>query len=152
MELSALFEEFGASLGTDRLSFDADGQCALLFDGEHEVTFVHDGDDHSLIMHCEVGKLSAQADDICRELARSSLLGAGTGGAAFSIDDRLDAIVLWKRHDEDFDALPTLVRAVNAFLAQAIYWKDRLTRGDAPEGQAGPSSDVNIMNNFGMFV
>ena len=150
MELTALFEELGTSMGIDRLTFDADGQCSLLFDGEHEVTFLHDQGDHALIMYCEVGKLSAQADDICRDLMQASLLGAETGGAALSLDSRLDTIVLWKRHDENFDALPLLEQALNAFLTQAIHWKTRLAQ--AGTFQEEKPSDTSEINNFGMFV
>ena len=151
MELTALFEELGTSMGIDRLTFDADGQCYLLFDGAHEVTFLHNQEDHALIMYCELGKLSAQADDICRELMQASLLGAETGGAALSVDSRLDVIVLWKRHDESFDSLPFLEQALNAFLTQAIQWKARLGPKNASRSEEKPI-DSNLLNNFDMFV
>lgn len=155
MEFATLLQELGTDIGIANLSLDTDGQCALLFDGEHEVTFTPDREDHSLLMHCEVGRLSAQDSDTCRKLMQASLLGAETGGSALSVHCGLDKIILWKRYDEDFVDLAALEQAINAFLAQVIHWKERLaiqgTSDVTPSGME-TLSQRDVMNNLGMFV
>ena len=155
MEFAILLEELGKAIGITNLSLDTDGQCALLFDGEHEITFTPDKEDHSLLMHCEVGRLSAQNSDTCRRLMQASLLGAETGGSALSVHCGLDKIILWKRYDEDFVDLAALEQAINTFLAQVIHWKERLAIRDT--SAATPSgmdalSQRDVMNNLGMLV
>lgn len=151
MELSTLLEELGTSTGLDGLAFDADGQCSLLFDGEHEVTFVRDPEDRSLILYCELGKLPAQADGLCLRLMQASLLGAETGGAALSVHGAQNTVVLWKRHDENFEDLTALKQALNAFLAQVIHWKERLPEEERQEG-GETSLERPDLNAYGMFV
>ena len=155
MEFATLLQELGTDIGIANLSLDTDGQCALLFDGEYEVTFTPDREDHSLLMHCEVGRLSAQDSDTCRKLMQASLLGAETGGSALSVHCGLDKIILWKRYDEDFVDLAALEQAINAFLAQVIHWKERLaiqgTSDVTPSGME-TLSQRDVMNNLGMFV
>ena len=153
MEFPALLEELGTAMGITDLKLDADGQCALLFDGEYEVTFTPNKDDHALIMHCEVGDLPPQDNDLCHSLMQASLLGAETGGAALSIHNGLGKIILWKRHDDNFTDLAALEKALNVFLEQAIYWKKRLAQDTA--GEKAVKYDTipqDTMNNFGMFV
>ena len=150
MELAALLAELGNALGIDDLGLDADGQCALLFDGEHTITFTPDSEDHSLILHSEVGKLSPQDDALCRTLLEASLLGAQTGGAAFAIHPELDAIILWKRHDAQFADMNSLQQALQAFLAQIIHWKQRLARQE-PAPSSGSTTDAGLPS-FGLMV
>lgn len=152
MEFAALLEQLGAAMGLEDLRPDADGQCALLFDGEHEVTFTPDIQDHSLILHCEVGSASALDRAACLALMQASLLGAETGGAALSVHTGLDKIILWKRYDENFQDLVAVRQAIDSFLPQVMYWKGRLGGQNAvlPEAEAMPSDSALLY--MGMFV
>ncbi len=151
MEFATLLAELGNALGIDTLAPDADGQCALLFDGEHTITFTPDSEDHSLIMHGEVGKLPPHNDALCRTLLEASLLGAQTGGAAFAIHAKLDTIILWKRHDAQFTDVNSLQQALQAFLAQLIHWKHRLARQQEPAAASGSATNIGLPP-FGLMV
>lgn len=152
MKFADLLNDFGRATGLERLALDADGQCALLFDGAHEITFTPDRDDHALIMHCEVGKISEHDTELCRTLLEASLLGSQTGGAAFSVESKLGTIILWKRHDDAFVDVDALTQAVNAFLAQAIHWKQRLALPQGGENAGATEPADSTMPAFGLFV
>ena len=155
MEWNTALESFGSSLGIDALVPDADGSCSLLFDGENEVTFTHDEEDHSLLLYCEIGSAASLSKDACLALLKSSLLGAETGGAALSVHGALDSVVLWKRFDDNALTPETMKIAVNGFLAQVAAWKKRLAELCAAPGvEEAPSesSSLDTMSNFGMFV
>ncbi|MDD2966668.1 MAG: type III secretion system chaperone [Desulfovibrionaceae bacterium] len=153
MNLSLVLEQLGADIGLGALSLDADGQCSLLFDGEHEVTFTPNAEDHSLLLHCEVGTFSKLPSEACPELMQASLLGAETGGAALALHRGLDKIILWKRHDENFADVHALRQALEAFLAQAIHWKTRLAdwKSSTRKNVEAPSQ-AEMLNNFDLFV
>ncbi len=155
MEWTTTLERFGSSIGIDHLVPDVDSSCSLLFDSQYEVTFIHDDEDHSLLMYCEIGSASGLDKEACLTLLKASLLGAETGGAALSIHDRLDEVVLWKRYDEHTLSDETMSLAVNDFLAQVVSWKKRLVELATPHEETTASSDSSntyVMNNFGMFV
>lgn len=153
MEWTTTLERFGTSLGIDHLAPDVHSSCSLLFDGRYEVTFTHDEDDRSLLMYCELGDASRLSRESCLTLLKASLLGAETGGAALSIHDAVDQVVLWKRFDEDTLNADTMRNAVNDFLAQVTVWKQRLQELGSVDTEYGSSgTDMDTMNNFGMFV
>lgn len=155
MEWTMTLERFGSSIGIDHLVPDVDNSCSLLFDSQYEVTFTHDEEDHSLLMYCEIGSASELGKEACLSLLKASLLGAETGGAAFSIHEKLDTVVLWKRYDDTLTDT-AMKEAVDGFLAQVMVWKERLAglakEHGSEETPAESSVDMNTMNNFGMFV
>ena len=152
MEWTMTLERFGSSIGIDHLVPDVDSSCSLLFDSQYEVTFIHDDEDHSLLMYCEIGSASELGKEACLMLLKASLLGAETGGAAFAIHDKLEKVVLWKRYDDTMTD-DDLKEAVNGFLAQVTVWKKKLTElADGIETSEAPADSASTMNNFGMFV
>ena len=135
MQFDDVIHAFGEKTGMGSLAVDADGSVGLLFDGEHEITFTPDKEDHSVLFHAEVASASFLDRDACLKLLKASLLGSQTGGAAFSVQEALGKVVLWKRHDDGFEDCSDFERAVNAFLSQVIFWKDSLKNpGTAGEG------------------
>ena len=126
MQFSDAMHELAENSGIGPLRFDADGSVALLFDGEHEITFTPDAEDRSVLFHAELGPAPLQDGSACLKLLTASLLGAQTGGAALAVHEALGTVVLWKRHDDDFTDCADLERAVNRFLVQVISWKERL--------------------------
>ncbi len=152
MKWTMTLERFGSSIGIDHLAPDVDSSCSLLFDSQHEITFTHDEEDHSLLMYCEIGSASELGKEACLMLLKASLLGAETGGAAFAIHDKLEKVVLWKRYDDTMTD-DDLKEAVNGFLAQVTVWKKKLTElADGIETSEAPADSASTMNNFGMFV
>ncbi|HJD96513.1 type III secretion system chaperone [Mailhella massiliensis] len=154
MEWTTTMERFGASIGIDHLAPDTGNCCSLLFDSQDEITFTHDEEDRSLLLYSEIGSASGLSREACLTLLKASLLGAETGGAALSIHDRLDQVVLWKRYDDNTLTADTMKDAVNSFLAQISFWKKRLAELATEyetENTPGENSAIT-MDNFGMFV
>ncbi len=137
MQFNDVIHAFGEKIGIGSLAFDTDGSVGLLFDGEHEITFTPDAEDRSVLFHAEVGSASFLDRDACQKLLSASLLGAETGGAAFSVHEAQGLIILWKRHDDGFEDVSAFERAVNAFLVQVIFWKDALKNPSTLGGGTG---------------
>lgn len=108
-------------------SFAAGAELSLMFDGQHTVTFLSDASDRSAIFFAEICDVAAVKQDELLELLHVSLLGSQTGGASFAVDRKLGKLILWKRHDDDFQDVAALEWAINAFLAALITWKSRLS-------------------------
>ena len=125
MEFKSVFKEFTAKVGLDA-DFDADGNAALLFDGEHEITFTIDNAAHAVFFHSEITDIALLDLTLCRRLLSASFLGAQTDGAAFAVHDSLGVIVLWKRFSDVFADVHELEKAIDGFLAQTIAWKKHL--------------------------
>ena len=138
MELINAINEWAAAIGMRQVEADETGGFTLLFDGVHEVSFTPDGD--STLFHSEVG----EADRLDREgalsLLEASLLGAGTGGAAFGVHRDLGTVVLWKRFGE-FQSRADLETAIGEFLGQVVVWKGKLSAGghSAADPPSSPS-------------
>ena len=131
MIFTDVISEFADKIGIGPLNFDRDGSVALLFDGEHEINFTPDAEDRSVLFHAEVGDSSRLDRDGCLRLLKASLLGAETGGASFAVHEAPGKVVLWKRYDDAFEDCAALENAVNAFIAQVIFWKEQLSTGAA---------------------
>jgi hypothetical protein len=131
LKFKDLISEFTQKIGIGPTGLDEDGSIALLFDDAFEITFTPDGDDNSVLLHCEMGDAGRLDRDTCLKLFKASLLGAETGGAAFGVHFAQDKIVLWKRHDDDFKDCAELEKAINAFITQIIFWKDQLNTAAA---------------------
>ncbi|MBQ9406683.1 MAG: type III secretion system chaperone [Desulfovibrio sp.] len=140
MQYQDLICAFAEKIGIGSPSFAADGSVAFLFDGEHEVTITPDADDRAILFHAEVGSSANLDKNACRRLLKASLLGAETCGAAFALHEALDTVLLWKRHDDAFAGCADFERAVNAFLAQVIVWKEQFQQQLADLGAAEPAT------------
>ena len=81
MELIHAINEWAAAIGMRQVEADETGGFTLLFDGAHEVSFAPDGD--GTVFHAEVGDAERLDREGALSLLEASLLGAGTGGAAF---------------------------------------------------------------------
>lgn len=147
-----IIREFGEKIGIDALTFDDEGSVTLLFDGEHEITFTPDADDHSVLFHAEMGSASHMDSNSYMKLLTASLLGAETGGAAFAIHEALGNIILWKRHDDVFNDCADFERAVTAFLGQVIAWKDKLNDIDSTNTQTTEAFEPTQLAYQGIMV
>lgn len=93
-------------------------------------------------MFYEMGDADRQEKPDLLRLMEASVLGARTGGASFGIHDRLNKLVLWKRHVDSFEDASDLERKVNNFLAQIIYWREHLTNSQG-------SDETDVSDNGG---
>ena len=138
MELIHAINEWAAAIGMRQVESDETGGFTLLFDGAHEVSFAPDGD--GTVFHAEVGDVERLDREGALSLLEASLLGAGTGGAAFGVHRELGAVVLWKRFGE-FSSRADLETAIGEFLGQVVVRKEKLSVGgpSAPDSPSGSS-------------
>ncbi len=127
MKFLEVMNELTTRMGIGRVSFDETGSMTLLFDGEHEVTFMPEEGGEAIFFQCETGDASRLEGDGCRALLEASF--TQTDGAAFAIHHELDKVVLWKRFGE-FASSAELEKAINDFLGLAVEWKKRLASGE----------------------
>ena len=141
MKLIYAMNELAAAIGMRPVEADETGGFTLLFDDRHEVSFAPDGD--GTVFHAEVGDVEQLDRERALSLLEASLLGAGTGGAAFGLHRAAGEVVLWKRYGA-FSGRADLERAIGEFLGQVLEWKGKLSAGDfdaPPAAEApGPSA------------
>ena len=127
MDLIHAMNELAAGIGMRPVEADETGGFTLLFDGVQEVSFAPDGD--GTVFHAVVGGAERLDREGLLSLLEASLLGAGTGGAAFGLHRAAGEVVLWKRYGE-FSGRADLERAIGEFLGVALEWKGKLSEGD----------------------
>lgn len=138
MKLIYAMNELAAAIGMRPVEADETGGFTLLFDDRHEVSFAPDGD--GTVFHAEVGDVEQLDRERALSLLEASLLGAGTGGAAFGVHREFGTVVLWKRFGE-FSSRADLETAIGEFLGQVVAWKGKLSAGglsamDSPSGSS----------------
>jgi len=126
MKFDLLLEQLGSATGLDGVALDASGNCTLRFDGEHDITFTGDAEDRAILLHSEVGDAAGLSSESYRALLQASLLGAETGGSSLSVYGDPGIVVLWKRYNDAFEDYSSLEQAINRFLGQTIFWKNKL--------------------------
>ena len=126
MEFIAALNEIASRIGLGALEPDESGSVTLLFDGEHEVSFVPDGAEGVVYFQSEIADASSLGDGDCRSLMEASL--SDTDGAAFSIGSETGKLILWKRFGE-FPSCAALETAINEFLGQIACWQEQLEGG-----------------------
>ena len=137
MKFIDLMNELGRNTGIGQVAPDETGSVTLLFDNEHEITFMPEEGGDAVFFQCETGDASRLDSNGCRALLEASF--SQTDGAAFAIHHELDKVVLWKRYGE-FASYAELEKTVNDFLGLAVVWKKRLASNDF---NSQDSSDVS---------
>ncbi|MBQ7650131.1 MAG: type III secretion system chaperone [Victivallales bacterium] len=137
MRIIELLNELAFSIGIGSVTPDETGSVTLLFDNEHEVTFMPD-DGADVFFQCEIGDASMLDADGCRALLEASF--SQTDGAAFAIHPALQKVVLWKRYGE-FASRAEFEKVINDFLGLVVSWKQRLASGDFSAEGASESTE-----------
>ena len=147
MKFTEIMNELAAHSEMGSVSPDDTGSITLLFDNEHEVTFMPEENGDAVYFQCEIGDASQLGQDGCRSLLEASF--SQTDGAAFAIHHELDKVILWKRFGE-FSSRSELENAINDFLGLVVAWKKRLASGDLGSGDTSfdqnPSSLLSTAN------
>ena len=138
MNIFEAMNELTGRAGIGRVDPDENGGATLLFDREHEVSFVPEEGD-GVCFQCEIGDAERLGEGGCRALLEASV--SATDGAAFAIHRALGKVVLWKRFGE-FASGADLEQAINGFLGLVIAWKARLASGDFSVSSVPPELDV----------
>ena len=143
MRFKNAIDELAAAMGLQPVTTDDSGAFSLLFDDRYEVSFSPDDGDCTVVFHADIGDASALGGDEARALLEASLLGAKTGGAAFSIDPAAKRVVIWRRYGEfaDCDDLKT---ALAGFLGQVVFWQERLASGQFAAADAAESPRMQL--------
>lgn len=128
MDLIHAMNELAAGIGMKPVEADETGGFTLLFDGVQEISFAPDG--NNVVFHAPVGEAAHLDREGLLSLLEASLLGAGTGGAAFGLHRAAGELVLWKRYGE-FSGRADLEAAIGKFLGLVLEWKRRLAEGNA---------------------
>jgi len=147
MKFFDVMNELTTHSGMGSVSPDETGSMTLLFDNEHEVTFMPEENGDAVYFQCEIGDALQLGPDGCRVLLEASF--SQTDGAAFAIHHELDKVILWKRFGE-FSSRNELENAINDFLGLVVVWKKRLASGDFGSGDTpydqNPSSPLSMAN------
>ena len=132
MDFCEATNELAAAMGLPPVVPDETGAFSLLFDNRCEIAFSPASEDGSVIFHADLGDASPLDGAACRALLTASLLGAKTGGAAFSIDPGTARVIFWKRYGA-FAGRADLEKALGEFLGQVLFWQKRLADGSLSE-------------------
>ena len=145
MKLIEALNELASRAGIAQIVPEKTGCVTLLFDNEHEVSFVPEEDGCGVCFQCEVGDASQLGPDGCRALLEASY--SETDGAAFAIHRALEKGILWKRFGE-FYTCAEFEKAVNGFLGVAIAWKTRFASGNFTARTETPAAPHGFSDYF----
>ena len=127
MDINGVLAEFAVATGMSGLALDENLRCSILFDDEVIINLEHDPEDNALLLSATIRTLvGVNNEEFIKALLKASFLGSKTGGAAFSINEYNDDIVLWKRLDDVFVEYSIFEKQLNDFLAQVLYWKENI--------------------------
>jgi len=147
MDAADTIQALVGSLGLADAQPDERGACGLVFEEEIHLTLEPDPQRPTL-MHCHasLGTLPANGERRrIEELLRANYLGAGAGGAIFSIDGAKDEVVLDLCLDVAVSDLGEISRRLAAFVGEVGQWAERFGDGSgAASGcdSAGEASDA----------
>jgi hypothetical protein len=139
--LSSLLDDLSSRLGLGELTLDATNPLSLCFDGKQLVTLNHDSDDRALLLSGVVAGAADVREETLRSVLQASCLGSRTGGGAFGLSPETGELLLWKRWNDEFPDYSAFEAALNQFLAQLEYWRNRLTEGAAEYAMAGATPE-----------
>ena len=102
LALTLLIYEPGDRMGLGDLALDADGGCALRFDGRSIVNMQYRANDDSLRFYCDLG-VPARGPAVHADLLRGNLFWRTTFGATLSLsgDEPPPSSSLWLQHGAD---------------------------------------------------
>ena len=132
MKTQLLLEQLGTALGITLQPGEA-GTCRLHFD-QDEVDFEQTAD--GLYIMADVGSAEGRQDAWGR-LLRANCLGAESGGACLSLDDKRGMFMLHTVIDTDA-SYPNFEKALTRFVRALRYWKEWLALGPAADKAAAP--------------
>jgi len=125
---AAAVEDLARHLGI-ALSFNGDGVCELVVDGEASITLEGDPQDTTLRINGVVGHLpDPHEPGALRLLLQANFNGQGTGEASLGLDHVSDAVVLGRAVRMDELGHDGLAPVLEAFANQFAHWRERLPR------------------------
>jgi len=148
MNAADAIQSLAASLGLADATSTADGACGLVFEDGVHLTLEPDPERDSVLhAHAVVGALPEDAPrEAFEELLRANYLGAGAGGAVFSLDRERDEVLLALPIEIAASDLGTLSRRLADFVGEVGRWTERLREsfGARSAGPDGPSRGADL--------
>ena len=125
------------------LSFNRDGVCEIIVDGNASITLEGDPQDLSLRINGVVGHLpDPHEPGALRLLLQANFNGQGTGEASLGLDHVSDAVVLGRAVRMDELGHDGLAPVLEAFANELAHWREhlpRLIRDEGAERRSSPS-------------
>ncbi len=121
MNLDELMQTFGARAGIADIPAAVDGTYQLDVDGLPIMLFERDG---QLTMLATLGKLPQEgAGTLGWQMMEAMHLGAGSGGATFSVDYEEECFCLQRRDPLAETDADGFIARLDAFVATAVKWR-----------------------------
>lgn len=125
---AAAIERLARHLGIT-LSFNGDGVCELIVDGDASITLEGDPHDMALRINGVVGHLpDPHEPGALRLLLQANFNGQGTGDASLGLDHVSDAVVLGRTVWMDELGHDGLAPVLEAFANEFAHWRNHLPR------------------------
>lgn len=126
MTLEELMQELGSRLGLGEVQLDEDGGAQIVVDDDLDIDIARAEEGSGFSLSAVVGPLHANDREAeLAELLAANLLGRGTGGAALSLDDALDEIVLSRIVAQDDLPFEVFEQELTTFIEVLRIWRDR---------------------------
>lgn len=145
--LAAVLGAFGERLGIPGLTFDRQGCCRLVFDGQRMLELRAANAQRRMVLSLKLGSANTDlASHKERALLQANFWNAGTGGGWFALDERGHACLQQEvLLTEDSDA--QLVVKIEGLLNSVELWERKLAGG-----AGGGSSSAASMFHAGQRV
>jgi hypothetical protein len=129
------------------LSFNADGVCDLVMNGDALITLEGDPQSTALRINAVVGVLpEADSPQALRLLLQANFNGQGTGANSLAIDHVSNEVVLGRRVDVSTLGPDGLLKPVREFARYLLYWRRNLLRQVAQASSPEPGREELMMS------
>jgi hypothetical protein len=146
MELSALLHELASSLGMESLELNENGVLSLQFDDTIVINLEPDpqsGECHLYSSFCRAPEDAESRSRLFGALLAGNCFGRGTDGAAFSLDESSDEILLGRQFDLEAARPEQLLAWLRDLVTIMDIWQQRLPEitGDTARPAAQPPDE-----------
>jgi Tir chaperone protein (CesT) family len=140
--LAMLMAELGQRMGLGELALDADGACALRFDGRSVINLQHRPNEDALWLYADLG-VPASGPALYGDLLRGNLFWRTTFGATLSLSgDEPPHVILALQIPWRGLTGAQLASRLESFLHTAEDWGELVAdRGDGADADGRPPAD-----------
>ena len=129
------------------LSFNADGVCDVVMNGDALITLEGDPQSTTLRINAVVGVLpEADSPQALRLLLQANFNGQGTGVNSLGIDHVSDEVVLGRSGGRDHAGPRRPGTTVREFARYLLYWRRNLLRQVAQASSPEPDGEELMMS------
>ena len=148
MDFLSFLQEIGAAKYFDIKAAAADGGCAIMFNGNLEVTFEHDEKTQALVVFSPVLSLGDWPVEsrarILSQVMELHLFGIATDGNYFGFDSQLNRIIFFRNIALGQLDATQAVQAVESFVNQLERWQPQIAQASVKQDAADPAPAAAI--------